>query len=383
MKTTLSMAQVLQRFLPDYKALYPLSPEQSKAIGSICCCRTEVLGGRFLCCDRCHYQQQQFHSCRNRHCPQCQRQATEEWRIKQCDGMLPVPYFHMVFTLPHELNGWAQLHPEEIYRLLFKAVWSTLKTFGENPKRLNGKLGMTAVLHTWGQNMGRHIHLHCLVPGGALSMDEQQWRACKTSYLFPVRALSRCFRGKMVSLLRHAWDAGKLHRLASDRHVDEVLDQLMAKPWVIYSRHAGNESEAVVNYLSRYTHRIAISEQRLVAMDDQHVTFHWKDYASDNAHRLMKLSGTEFIRRFLMHVLPDGFMRIRHYGFMANCHRKAKQVLIKDLLGVAPSVAVTDMTGLITSIARAFTDLYPCPKCQQGHLRVQAEIKPKYKRRQD
>ena len=315
MKTTLSMTQVLQHFLPDYKARYPLSPEQSKVIGNINACRTEALGGRSLCCDHCHYQRQQFHSCRNRHCPQCQHQASDQWRQKQCDSILPVPYFHVVFTLPHELNGWAQLHPDVIYRLLFKAVWATLKTFGEDPKRLNGKLGMTAVLHTWSQNLGRHIHLHCLIPGGALSMDERQWRASKTSYLFPVRAVSRCFRGKMVSLLRQAWEAGEPHRLASEKHVDEVLNQLMAKPWVVYTRHTGEHAEAVVNYLARYTYRIAISEQRLVTMDDHKVTFRWKDYAADSAKKMMALDGTEFIRRFLMHVLPDGFMRIRHYGF--------------------------------------------------------------------
>jgi len=382
MKTTLSMAQVLQRFLPDYKALYSLSPEQSKVIGSINCCRTQVLGGRSLCCDHCHYQRQQFHSCRNRHCPQCQHQATEQWRKTQCDNILPVPYFHVVFTLPHELNGWAQLHPDVIYRLLFKAVWATLKTFGEDSKRLNGKLGMTAVLHTWSQNMGRHIHLHCLIPGGALSMDEQRWQASKTSYLFPVRALSRCFRGKMVSLLRQAWETGELHRIASVKHVDKVLDQLMEKPWVIYTRHTGEHCDAVVNYLSRYTYRIAISEQRLVAMDDNKVTFKWKDYAANSAQKMMALDGAEFIRRFLMHVLPNGFMRIRHYGFLANCHRKTKLALIQTLLQVTPSVEVIEINGQITSVAQAIDTLSHCPKCTNGYMRVMAEIKPDYKRRQ-
>lgn len=378
MKIPLSMAQVLQRFLADYKTRYPLSPEQSKVIGSINCCRTAVLGGHSVCCDHCHYQHQQFHSCRNRHCPQCQRQATEEWRKKQCESILPVPYFHVVFTLPHEFNGWAQLHPEVIYRLLFKAVWETLKSFGEDPKRLNGQLGMTAVLHTWSQNLGRHIHLHCLIPGGALSKNEEVWQACKTPYLFPVRALSRHFRGKMVSLLRQAWQAGELSRLASAKHVDKVLNQVMEKPWIIYTRHTGKASESVINYLSRYTHRIAISQQRLVAMDDKQVTFHWKDYAANGAKKLMTLDGSEFIRRFLMHVLPTGFMRIRHYGFMANCHRKAKQALIKTLLQVAPSVETVG----ITSVAQAFNGLYQCPHCHKGTMRIQAEITPGYKRRQ-
>jgi len=382
MKTTLSMAQVLQRFLPNYTKLNPLSPEQSKVVGSIHCCRTEALGGRSLCCDHCHYQRQQYHSCRNRHCPQCQYQATEQWRKKQCDNILPVPYFHMVFTLPHELNGWAQLHPDVIYRLLFKAVWGTLKTFGEDEKRLNGQIGMTAILHTWSQNLGRHIHLHCLIPGGALSKDNQRWHASKAPYLFPVRALSRCYRGKMVSLLRQAWEAGQLHRLESKTHVDEVLDQLMGKSWVVYTRNTGEHSEAVVNYLSRYTYRIAISEQRLVAMDDDKVTFHWKDYAANSARKIMALEGSEFIRRFLMHVLPDGFMRIRHYGFMANCHRKTKRALIQTLLRVAPSVEVVETTGQITSVTKAIDRLSHCPKCHNGTMRVIAKMKPRYKRRQ-
>jgi Putative transposase/Transposase zinc-binding domain len=383
MKTALSMAEVFQRFLADYKTRYPLSPEQSKVIGSINCCRTEALGGRSLSCNHCHYQRQQFHSCRNRHCPQCQHQATDEWRQKQADNILPVPYFHVVFTLPHELNGWAQLHPDVIYRLLFKAVWSTLKSFGDDEKRLDGQLGMTAVLHTWSQNMGRHIHLHCLIPGGALSKDEQQWRtAGKGSYLFPVRALSRCYRGKMVSLLRQAWETEQLHRLASKAHVDKVLNQLMTKPWVVYTRYTGEHAEAVVTYLSRYTYRIAISEQRLVAMDDRKVMFRWKDYAANGVKKVMPLDGVEFIRRFLMHVLPNGFMRIRHYGFLANCHRKTKLALIKTLLPFTSSADTLSDSGQIMSVAQVFNRLSHCPACRCGTLRVIAKIKPGYRRRQ-
>lgn len=381
MTTTITMAQVLQRFLPAYEARYRLSPEQSKAIGSICCCRTEVLGGSALHCDHCDYQRRQYHSCRNRHCPQCQHGATQEWYQKQCGTILPVPYFHLVFTLPHELNGWAQLHPQLIYALLFKAAWGTLKDFGEDPNRLNGQLGMTAVLHTWSQNLGRHIHLHCLVPGGALSSGEPQWRATKTSYLFPVRALSRCFRGKMVSLLRQSWKENKLSRLESQKHVDTVLNQLMSKPWVVFTRHTEKQAESVVEYLSRYTYRIAISEQRLVAMDKQKVSFLWKDYASDGAKKTMILDGVEFIRRFLMHVLPTGFMRVRHYGFLANCHRKAKCALIQRLHGVIPTPDNSESSEEITSVAQAVQSLCHCPKCRCGYMRVIATLQPDHRRR--
>ena len=289
----------------------------------------------------------------------------------------------MVFTLPHELNGWAQLHPEVIYALLFKAAWGTLNDFSKDPKRLNGKLGMTAVLHTWSQNLGRHIHLHCLIPGGALSEDEQHWHATNTPYLFPVRALSRCFRGKMVSLLRQAWTAKKMTRIESPLHVDTVLNQLMSKPWVIFTRHTGEQADTVVDYLSRYTFRIAISEQRLVSMNEHHVSFRWKDYASNGTKKTMVLEGVEFIRRFLMHVLPGGFMRIRHFGFLANCHRQPKLALIKILLKVELSViGAQKESRQITSVAQAINSLSHCPKCQYGIMRVIAEMNPGHKRRQ-
>ena len=381
MTTTLSMAQVLERFLPAYKARYQLSPEQSKAIGSIMCCRTEALGGCALRCDQCDYQRTQYHSCRNRHCPQCQHQATQEWCQKQCNNILPVPYFHLVFTLPHELNGWAQLHPEVIYALLFKAAWGTLKAFGEDPKRLNGQLGMTAVLHTWSQNLGRHIHLHCLIPGGALAKDEPQWHATKTPYLFPVRALSRCFRGKMVTLLRQAWEGKKLSRLESQAHVDTVLNQLMSKPWVIFARHTEKQAEEVVEYLSRYTYRIAISEQRLVAMDKQSVSFRWKDYAANGAKKTMILDGIEFIRRFLMHILPTGFMRVRHYGFLANCHRKIKCALIQRLHNIAPTPENAEMDEEMLSVAQTVQCLFHCPKCRRGYMRAIRGLQPDHRRR--
>ena len=377
MKTTPSMSGVLAQFLPAYKTCYSLSPEQSKALGSIRCCRTEALGGRSLVCDHCDYQRTQFHSCRNRHCPQCQHSASLQWREKRCEEILPVPYFHLVFTLPHELNGWAQLHRKVIYGLLFKAVWHTLRSFGEDKKYLDGRLGMTAVLHTWGQNLGQHIHLHCLVPGGALSHDGQHWHRATSEYLFPIRALSRCFRGKMVSLLRAAWKDKSLHRITSAEQVDEVLGELMKKDWVVYARHTCEHTTSVVNYLSQYTHRIAISDKRVVAIDQEQVRFRWKDYADDSKNKTMSLSGVEFIRRFLMHILPTGFMRVRHYGFLANCHRKAKLLIIRQCLEIeADTKQIPCQIRTIKEPLSLQKDIVAgaCPKCR-AMMRVVAEVK--------
>jgi hypothetical protein len=205
--SALHIQAVFDRFLPAYRQHHGLSAPQRNASHAILACRTEALGGQWVHCTHCDFEQTRYHSCRNRHCPQCQQQATQQWCEKQMQQVLPVNYFHLVFTLPHELNGWVGLYPQVIYQLLFQCAWETLKTFGADPKRLGGEMGMTAVLHSWGQNLLRHVHLHCLVPGGALSDDQQHWHWAKSTYLFPVRALTRVFRGKMVSALRQAHQA--------------------------------------------------------------------------------------------------------------------------------------------------------------------------------
>lgn len=223
-----------------------------------------------------------------------------------------------MFTLQHALNDWVQRHTATLYRLLFQSVWRTLKTFGENPKRLDGDLGMTAVLHTWGQNLTRHVHLHCLVPGGALSKQGDAWHSAKSNYLFPVKALSRFFRGMMVKLLRQAYKKDHLSKVGSPNALREKLDALMSTDWVVYTKAYYQNSDVVLTYLARYTYRIAISQRRLLTMDAQTVSFVWKDYRDKSQSKVMQLSGVEFIRRFLLHVLPGGFMRIRHYGFFGE-----------------------------------------------------------------
>lgn len=365
MNTVLGLQQVMDRFLPAYRKQHCLSPQQAKVMGAIRACRTDVLGGQYVLCEQCGFSQIRYHSCRNRHCPQCQQQATQHWCEQRLQHVLPVDYFHLVFTLPHELNGWVQLHPEVIYRLLFHAAWLTLKAFGADKKRLHGEVGMTAVLHSWGQNLSHHVHLHCLLPGGALSHDHDRWQPAKSTYLFPVKALSRVFRAKMVSGLRRAWQEDQLSLVTRD-NVNATLNRLMSKDWCVYSKATLHRAETVVKYLSRYTHRIAISNHRLQAMDEQQVVFRWHDYRDGN-DKTLSLPGDEFVRRFLLHVLPKGLMRIRHYGFLANRSRQQKLGLIRDRLqrpSPKPSPAASDHETV------AATTACLCPKCHQNTLRV-------------
>jgi len=373
MSESASMQTVLSRFLHDYQYHHRLSTAQHKVCRHIGLCRTDALGGQFVHCDQCDFSQRRYHSCRNRHCPQCQRQASVTWCDQQLRHVLPVSYYHVVFTLPHTLNAWVQLHPETLYRCLFASVWHTIKTFGQDPKRLDGEMGMTAVLHTWGQTVLQHVHLHCLIPGGALAANQSQWHPAKSNYLFPVSALSRHFRGTLVSALRQAWRAGELARL--DAHqVRTQLNELMQCEWVVYCKAHLKKAQTIVNYLSRYTHKIAISDHRIKAIDETQVQFDYKDYR-DGKNKSMQLPAEEFIRRFLLHVLPPGFMRIRHYGFLSNRTRAQKLTLIRACLNQpSPSISANHSRGGKTSIP--ISSDCPCPKCHKGWLRVCYEIAP-------
>jgi hypothetical protein len=379
MSAALSAARIFDRFLPAYRGTHSLSPQQAKVLNSIDCCRSPVLGGQHLVCERCGYTQDRYHSCRNRHCPQCQKAASADWLERRREDLLPVPYFHLVFTLPHEFNGWVQLHPEVIYRLMFKAVSHTLKTFGRDPKRLDGELGMTLILHTWGQNLSQHVHLHCLIPGGALSEDGGNWHAARSTYLFPVKALSRCYRGMMVRLLRQAWKRQELNRVCQPGQVDEVLDRVMAKPWVVYAKPTSSHTEGVLDYLSRYTYRIAISDHRLVGMDESSVYFRWKDYRHDGLKRVMRLAGEEFVRRWLLHVLPHGLMRIRHYGFLANCHRRQKLALIRGCLA-RPQTVEADGLAQASPVQYDFQRAAYCPRCREAGVWKASDLEPRRRR---
>ena len=361
-----SLQSILGRYLNRDQRL---SPRQWQVCSHIQACRTAALGGLKMHCDHCDYDVPQYHACRDRHCPRCQQRASRRWCEQQQAAVLPVTYYHLVFTLPHTLNPWVQLHPQVIYGLLFHCVWATLKAFAADSKRLGGELGMTAVLHTWGQNLSQHVHLHCLIPGGALS-TQGQWHPARSNYLFPVRALSRVFRGKMVSALRAAYRQGDLHRVTQSGDIDATLESLMQAEWVVYSKACVSRTDTVVAYLARYSHRIAISDRRILGIEDDQVTFCYKDYRDHDKSKVMRLSGVEFIRRFLLHVLPKGFMRLRHYGFLANRCRAEKLKQIRDVLAQGNASPATEVTP-----DAPFTG-YPCPKCHQGMVHVVCPLAP-------
>lgn len=356
-----------------------LNPRERQVVSHVKSCRTAVMGGMLWGCNNCAHSETHFHSCRDRHCPKCQRKQSLQWRERQREDVLPVTYHHVVFTLPSSLNGWVGLHPEVIYRTLFQCVWKTLAAFGADSKRLDGQIGMSAVLHTWGEALTRHVHLHCLVPGGALAANGQ-WHAAGSHYLFPVRALSRRFRGAMVSALRAAATDGQLHRVTRDGEIDALLAKLMQSDWVVYSKACPGRAEQVVDYLSRYSHRIAISDERIVRADKSRVSFQVKDYANEGMRRTLTLDTGEFIRRYLLHVLPKGLMRVRHYGFLANRCRRRRLREIRTALDVSTAPQSDPAPGKSIGEPRHPDNDRPperaCPECKQGHLHACYRIEP-------
>lgn len=371
MNARADLQSVLARFLPAYTRKHPLHGRQRQVLSHLGQCRTPALGGLTLHCERCDSVRTLYHACRDRHCPKCQRRAARRWSAQQRAAALSVPYFHLVFTLPHALNGWVELHDAEIYQALFHAAWKTLDTFGRDPRRgLGGQLGMTAVLHTWGENLSRHVHLHGLVPGGALRSDGR-WKTARGTYLFPVKALSRHFRGTMVRTLRQAAAAGKLDRVTRAGEIDTMLRNLMASEWVVYANPCLSHEASVIQYLARYTHRIAISDERIIAIDERTVRFTWRDRSEQRTRKVMTLDGEEFIRRYLQHVLPKGLMRIRHYGFLANRCRRHALAQIRAALGAEPSTPVPPAP----LPAPPFTGM-PCTSCLQGWMVIVAALRP-------
>ena len=365
-----SLRQVIRACLDDYAATHCLSPRQWQVCCHVRDCRTAAMGGLALRCDACGAEEAAYHSCRDRHCPCCQRRASADWCARQRAAVLPVSYHHLVFTLPHALDPWVQLHAREIYALLFETVWGTLRTFAADPKRLDGRLGMTAVLHTWGQTLTRHVHLHCLVPGGALAANGT-WHPAKSIYLFPVRALSRYVRGGFVSGLRPAFTAGRLKRIEDPAQVAAMLATLMATEWVVYSKACITHTETVVDYLGRYSHRIALSDRRLLAFEDGRVDLTYKDYR-DGGKKVMHLQGEELLRRFLLHVLPKGFMRIRHFGFLANRCRARRLGQIREAIAAQEGAAI--VLRQTSGERQADTAPRPCTRCRKGRLQVIAQI---------
>ena len=345
-----------------------------KVMSAIERCRTAALGGHVTRCETCDHTEIAYNSCRNRHCPKCQGAVAKRWLAAREAELLPVAYFHVVFTVPGAIGDIAYQNKALVYNLLFKAAAETLLTIGADPKHLGARLGLVAVLHTWGSAMTHHPHLHCIVPGAGLSLDGERWVACRPTFFLPVRVLSRRFRRVFLDKLceRHAAGRlaffGKLEPLQDPRAFADFLAPLRKTEWVVDARPPFAGPAAVLAYLSRYTHRVAIANSRLIAFDAQRVTFRWKDYRAKNEHRYktMSLETSEFIRRFLIHVLPRGFHRIRHYGLFANGQRAENLAKARALLRVETPQAINDSDD---SDDAAPVHWLLCPSCG-GAMRI-------------
>ena len=374
-RPALEVADILCECSDAYAEAHRLSARQQRVVDDLVRCRTAALGGFKALCDNCGAETLQYASCRNRHCPKCQSLAQAKWVERQCTGLLDIGYWHVVFTLPHELNPLAQTHPELLYKLLFRAASQTLLEFGRNPRWLGGEPGITMVLHTWGQNLGQHVHVHCIVTDGGLSPDHERWITPKRrGFLFPTAALSKVFRGKYLDFLSAAHRKGELcapgSRGVDDNHdFERLTTALRSQDWVVYCKPPFADAEQLLGYLGRYTHKTAISNHRLVDFDGQSVRFRWRDYAHGNKVRVMRLDAEEFIRRFLLHVLPHGFTRVRHYGLLANRFRARKLARCRTLLAQpepepAEPESTQEMLLRLTGV-----DLTLCQHCGQGPLR--------------
>ncbi len=316
--------------------------QQLKVIDAIVRCRTAALGGHIDACPRCGGEGTiSYNSCRNRHCPKCQTQARQRWIAARERELLETQYFHVVFTLPHELHPLVLQNQAELYNLLFRAVAETLREVAGNPKHLGAQIGFFLILHTWGQNLLFHPHIHCVIPAGGIALDRSHWIRPRYPFFLPVKILGKVFRGKFVDRLQKASRrkeltlTGQIQHLSEPKHFAAFLRTLFRKDWVVYAKRPFGGPEHVLRYLGRYTHRIAISNHRLLSFDGSNVTFRWRDYARGNKSRTMTVSASEFIRRFLLHVLPKRFVRIRHFGFMANSQRSASMELCRRLLEMA------------------------------------------------
>jgi ribosomal protein L37AE/L43A len=384
----LEVAEVIRScrdaFLERYGA--NLTPEQRRALDDLTACRTAALGGHVLECPQCGHQEVSYNSCGNRHCPKCQATAAARWLETQAADLLDTPYFHVVFSLPGALGPVARCNPRAVYGLLMRAAAATLLEVAADPKHLGAEVGVLAVLHTWGQSLALHPHVHCVVTGGGLAPDGSRWVAGSDDFFLPVRVLSRVFRGKFLAGLRTAFKRGRLRfpkrlaALARPQRFDRLIAEAVRTEWVVFAQPPFGGAATVLKYLARYTHRAAISNRRLVSLVDGQVTFRWKDYAHGGRHSTMTLEAVEFVRRFLMHVLPTGFVRVRHYGLLANRCRREKLAQCRELLGMAVTpvdLAPASPEPITPPVPEAaVTPSRVCPRCGAGRMVVVAEFPP-------
>jgi hypothetical protein len=380
---TPEVADILRNGLNEYTSCYGRQPGHYwKVINALQNCRTSALGGHSYKCDTCDYSKNAYNSCRDRHCPKCQSLARLKWVQARLDELLPTEYFHAVFTVPAELNPFALRNKKAFYDLLHKSVAETMQELAADQKYLGADIGFISVLHTWGQNMMDHPHIHCIVPGGGLK-DGKCFVKCRREFLFPFKVMARLFKGKLLAGFTRAVEKGDIRFNGNLRDYAQpsvwryFLDSIYKKNWVTYCKPPFAGASQVLKYLGGYTHRIAISNNRILAMDNDSVTFRYRSYADGNQVKVMKLSRVEFIRRFLLHILPKGFRRIRYYGFLANCKRKTALVKCFEVLGIKEKASgnskIKDKTGTAPTVIELFksvfnVDLSLCPKCR-GRLR--------------
>jgi hypothetical protein len=371
-KGSVELADIFRAYGESYRRNHPLPVSHLKVMQAVERCRTAALGGHLEQCDRCGFKRPAYNSCRNRHCPKCQSLAKVNWLDKQKSELLPTGYFHLVFTLPHELNPLILVNKKPLINILFQSVWQTLAQFAQ--RRLGGTLGITAVLHTWDQTLLDHFHLHCLVPAGVLSFDRNRWVSARQDFLFPVKALSLVFRAKFLDSLKKGFEQNKLLFVgqiapwADARSFDGLVKGLRKKPWVVYAKKPFGSPAHVLGYLGRYTHRVALSNNRICSVHNGEVTFAYRDRKNQDRRKSMTLDAAEFIRRFLLHVIPKGFMRVRHYGFLANhskdCLSKCRQLMgLTPPLPLPPQRSTEELMLALTGI-----DIHRCPLCQKGTL---------------
>jgi hypothetical protein len=369
----LEVADIVRAHGEAYLRRHLVTADQRKVLRDIASCRTSALGGHVDVCAACSFERPSYNSCRNRHCPKCQSLSQAKWIAERQARVLPTHYFHVVFTLPAELRALALCNREKVFDLLFQCAAQTLLALGRDPKRLGAMLGITAVLHTWSRDLGFHPHLHCIVTGGGLSLDGQHWVEGRRGYLFPVRVLGKLFRGKMLAALRQAYGAGELvlvggaAALGDAATFGDMMDALYKKPWVVYAKPPFGGAAQVIAYLGRYTHRVGLSNHRLLGMDERGVRFWTRD------EKTVTLSAEEFLRRFLLHVLPKGFVKIRHYGLVAASHATTTLEVARERIAQpkdAPAQRESRRVGDWRARLAALTgiDLSVCPRCGQAAI---------------
>ncbi|MDA8155049.1 MAG: IS91 family transposase [Actinomycetota bacterium] len=368
------VADIFRKHSPDYMESHKLPRNQLRAMRAVETCRTKELGGHVDECDSCGHLEISYNSCRNRHCPKCQTWRKEKWIQDRAADLLPIQYFHVVFTIPAELNPLVQRNQKVMYNILFRSVSETLIELGNDPKWLGARIGFISILHTWGQNLMDHPHIHCVVTGGGLSPEEDKWISCRNGFFIPVRVMSELFKGKFLDYLKDAYDKlafpGVIGHLENPHTFESFRRQFYHKKWVVYSKPPFNGAPGVLQYLGRYTHRIAISNERILKLEDGKVSFRWRDYADGDKTKIMDLAADEFIRRFLLHVLPDRFVKIRHFGLLANKRRKYSIGLCRLLLDLGESEmkARPKETWQEWLLRVMGIDVSVCPVCKKGRM---------------